>query len=148
MPPAFGPGFGRVLFLNRSGWNEKPNTAFLPLHRDSMKPLLHWKSRSYGGETGMKFQNPAVALTLLAVMSLAGCDTTDPNQRAGGGALIGAGAGALAGQAIGGNTKSTIVGAAGGALLGAVVGTATTPQSQNQNCRYQRPDGSIYIAPC
>jgi len=40
------------------------------------------------------------------------------------GAAIGAGAGALAGQAIGHNTESTLIGTALGGLTGAVVGNA------------------------
>ena len=36
--------------------------------------------------------------------------------------MLGGAGGALVGQAIGGNTKSTVIGAASGALLGAVVG--------------------------
>ena len=59
------------------------------------------------------------------------------------------GAGALAGQALGGNTKSTVVGAAGGALLGAVIGQATTPQRRGEQlCRYQDRYCRIYTAPC
>lgn len=97
----------------------------------------------------MRFRFAAVAATVLLAVSVAGCATSEQNQRAGTGALIGAGAGALAGQALGRDTKSTVIGAAGGALLGAAVGTATTPRGGNQNlCRYQRPDGSIYNAPC
>lgn len=83
----------------------------------------------------------------LLVAVLAGCAATEQEQRAGTGALIGAGAGALAGQAIGGNTRSTVVGAGAGALLGAVIGTASSPQG-TRYCRYQRNDGSIYTAPC
>jgi uncharacterized protein YcfJ len=79
--------------------------------------------------------------------ALAGCAATEQEQRAGTGALIGAGAGALAGQAIGRNTKSTVIGAGAGALLGAVVGTASTPQG-SRYCRYQRSDGTIYTARC
>ena len=93
----------------------------------------------------MSFRLTAIAVSALLAMSLAGCETSEQNQRAGTGAL-------LAGQALGHNTKSTVIGAAGGALLGAAVGTATTPSgggNGNQNlCRYQRPDGSIYNAPC
>ncbi|TKT81493.1 glycine zipper 2TM domain-containing protein [Aquamicrobium sp. LC103] len=82
-------------------------------------------------------------------MTLAGCASSEQEQRAGTGALIGAAGGALAGQALGRNTQSTLVGAAGGALLGAAVGTATTPQRRGQDmCRYQAPNGSIYTAPC
>lgn len=79
-------------------------------------------------------------------IALAGCEATQ-EQRAGTGALVGAGVGAVAGQAIGRNTRSTVVGAGTGALLGAVVGTASTPRSTGY-CRYQRPDGTIYTARC
>jgi len=87
----------------------------------------------------------AAALTALA---LAGCETSEQEQRAGTGALIGAGAGALAGQAIGRDTKSTIVGAGAGALLGAAIGTATTPRRGEEMCRYRGSDGRVYVARC
>jgi len=90
-------------------------------------------------------------LAVLVTAALAGCQSqTEGQQRATTGALLGGAGGALVGQAIGGNTKSTVIGAASGALLGAVVGSATTPQSSGgeQLCRYQRRDGSIYTAPC
>lgn len=97
----------------------------------------------------MKLRMAAVAVSALLALSLAGCASSEQNQRAGTGALIGAGAGALAGQALGRDTKSTVVGAAGGALLGAAIGTATTPRRGGEElCRYQRRDGSIYTAPC
>lgn len=89
----------------------------------------------------------AVALTT----ALAGCsETTSPQQRsAGTGALVGAAGGALVGQALGRDTKSTVAGAAGGALLGAVVGTAAAPrQGRDEMCRYRDYDGRIYVAPC
>ncbi|MER8487563.1 glycine zipper family protein [Mesorhizobium australicum] len=89
-----------------------------------------------------------VAAVLMAA-ALAGCAQTEGQQRAGTGALIGGAGGALVGQAIGGNTKSTVIGAASGALLGAVVGSATTPQRrEDQLCRYQDRYGRIYTAPC
>ncbi|HMF66068.1 MAG TPA: YMGG-like glycine zipper-containing protein [Phyllobacterium sp.] len=97
----------------------------------------------------MTIRLTAIAVSALLAISIAGCATSEQNQRAGTGALIGGGVGALAGQALGHDTKSTVVGAAGGALLGAAIGTATTPRGQNSNyCRYQRRDGSIYEAPC
>ncbi len=97
----------------------------------------------------MKFRLTALAVSALMAVSVAGCATSEQNQRGGTGALIGGGLGAIAGQALGHDTKSTVVGAAGGALLGAAIGTVTTPQGQTQNlCRYQRRDGSIYTAPC
>jgi hypothetical protein len=82
-------------------------------------------------------------------MALAGCAQTEGQLRAGTGALIGGAGGALVGQAIGCNTRSTVNGAASGALLGAVVGSATTPQRRGEEmCRYQSRDGRIYTAPC
>jgi hypothetical protein len=89
-------------------------------------------------------------LAMLMTAALAGCETqTEGQQRATTGALIGGAGGALVGQAIGGNTKSTVIGAASGALLGAVVGSATTPQRRgDQLCRYQDRYGRIYTAPC
>jgi uncharacterized protein YcfJ len=94
------------------------------------------------------FRTTAIAAALLTA-ALAGCASTEQEQRAGTGALVGAAGGALVGQALGRNTESTIVGAAGGALLGAAVGTATTPQRRGEElCRYRRYDGRIYTAPC
>ena len=93
----------------------------------------------------MKLINAASA-SILVALALAGCEATQ-EQRAGTGALIGAGTGAVAGQVIGRNTRSTVVGAGAGALLGAVVGTASTPRSTGY-CRFQRPDGTIYTARC
>ncbi|MES0023131.1 MULTISPECIES: YMGG-like glycine zipper-containing protein [unclassified Mesorhizobium] len=91
----------------------------------------------------------AIAAVLMTA-ALAGCATqTEQQQRATTGALIGGGVGALAGQALGGNTESTVVGAAGGALLGAVIGQSTTPQRRGEQlCRYQDRRGRIYTAPC
>jgi hypothetical protein len=97
----------------------------------------------------MKFRKITVTVATLGAMALAGCATSEQQQRAGTGALLGAGAGALAGQALGGNTKSTVVGAAGGALLGAAIGTATTPRRRGEEfCRYRASDGRVYEAPC
>lgn len=95
----------------------------------------------------MKRHTMIIAASLTA-LALAGCETSEQQQRAGTGALIGAGAGALAGQAIGRDTRSTIVGAGAGALLGAAVGTATTPRRGEEMCRYRGSDGRIYVARC
>ena len=51
------------------------------------------------------------------LITLTGCATKAEN-----GALIGAGTGALLGQAIGGNTGSTVIGAGVGAIAGAAIG--------------------------
>jgi hypothetical protein len=90
----------------------------------------------------------AIAAILMAA-ALAGCAQTEGQQRAGTGALIGGAGGALVGQAVGGNTESTLIGAGAGALLGAVVGSSTTPKRRGEEmCRYQDRRGRIYTAPC
>jgi len=91
-----------------------------------------------------------LTLAVLAAMALASCAQTESQQRAGTGALVGAAGGALVGQAIGGNTESTLIGAAGGALLGAVVGSSTAPKERGEEmCRYRDyKTGRIFVAPC
>jgi hypothetical protein len=88
----------------------------------------------------------AACVGILVSLLLAGCEATQ-EQRAGTGALVGAGVGAAAGQLMGGNTRSTVAGAGAGALIGAVAGTASTPPS-TEYCRFRRPDGTIYTARC
>ncbi|HUW55737.1 MAG TPA: glycine zipper domain-containing protein [Planctomycetota bacterium] len=58
-----------------------------------------------------------VVLMLSAVLVVGGCAT-----KAQTGAAAGAGVGALAGQAIGGNTSSTLIGAGAGAVGGYIIG--------------------------
>lgn len=97
----------------------------------------------------MKFNGLVAVATALVAITLAGCAQTEQQQRAGTGALIGGAGGALVGQAIGRDTKSTVIGAASGALLGAAVGTVTTPQRRGEEmCRYRAPDGSTYVDRC
>ena len=60
------------------------------------------------------------------VMGLSACDPYDPGQRAVGGGLLGAGAGAAIGGLAGGGHGAAIGALAGGGL-GAVGGAATTP---------------------
>jgi hypothetical protein len=57
------------------------------------------------------------------------------------GAVVGAGTGALLGQAIGGNTESTLIGLAAGTIIGALVGNAA--DQQNQAAR----DAAVYRKP-
>ncbi len=64
----------------------------------------------------------AAALTL----GVAACDPYSPGQRAVGGGLLGAGAGAAIGGIAGGGTGAGIGALAGGGL-GAIGGAATTP---------------------
>ena len=70
---------------------------------------------------------PAVVAAAAAItLGLAGCDPYNPGDRAVGGGLIGAGAGAAIGGIAGGGTGAGI-GALAGAGVGAVGGAATTP---------------------
>ena len=65
-----------------------------------------------------KFKRMAPALTVVAVIGVSvGCANKTQD-----GALLGAGIGALAGQAIGGNTGGTLLGAAAGAIVGGAIG--------------------------
>ncbi len=61
-----------------------------------------------------------------AITLLAGCNDAQS------GALLGAGIGALAGQAIGGNTKSTLIGTAVGAGAGYVIGNESDKASHQR----------------
>jgi hypothetical protein len=68
------------------------------------------------------------ALALGMALSITACsDPYDPGQRAVGGGLLGAGAGAAIGGLAGGGRGALVGGLAGGAI-GAVGGAATTPQ--------------------
>jgi len=68
---------------------------------------------------------------LVSVLSLTGCNKTES------GASWGAGIGALAGQAIGGDTEATLIGAGVGALLGGAIGN----DQQSHNNSYNTPNG-------
>lgn len=61
-------------------------------------------------------------------LSLAACNTTNPNNRAVGGALIGGGAGALVGGLAAGSVGGVLAGGAIGAASGAIIGHATAPR--------------------
>jgi hypothetical protein len=68
------------------------------------------------------------AAALGLALSLSACtDPYDPGQRAVGGGLLGAGAGAAIGGLAGGG-RGAAIGALSGGALGAVGGAATTPQ--------------------
>jgi outer membrane lipoprotein SlyB len=58
-----------------------------------------------------------VVAVSLGLVLVAGCENDAQT-----GALIGAGVGALAGQAIGGDTQSTVIGAGAGAAGGYIIG--------------------------
>lgn len=66
-----------------------------------------------------------LAASIVIGLSGAGCTTAE--QRAGGGAAIGAGTGALVGALATGRPGGALAGAALGGVAGAMVGAATTP---------------------
>lgn len=70
-------------------------------------------------------------------LALAGCYT--PGDRAAGGAVLGAGTGALLGAAATGRGSGALAGAAIGAASGAVIGAATTPPPPPRYGYYSRP---------
>ena len=79
----------------------------------------------------MNNKTTLIVTSLLSLTSLVGCgnSTTD-------GALLGAGIGALAGQAIGGNTEGTLIGAGAGALCGWIIGSEVEKdQMRNRRTR-------------
>ena len=86
----------------------------------------------------MKLLLTPVAVGLTALLALSACtNPNDPGQRAAGGALLGAGAGAGIGALAGGG-RGAATGALIGAGVGALGGYATTPQQPQYQ---QRPQG-------
>lgn len=73
-------------------------------------------------DRGKEMKGKTLLLFVFASFSLFSCVSTGYNTQKG--ALIGAGVGAIAGQAIGRNTEATLIGAQAGALVGAIVGNA------------------------
>jgi len=69
-----------------------------------------------------------ISLALTMAASLAGCDTPQ-GQNAAGGAVVGGATGALLGAALsGGRPGAAVLGGVTGAATGAIVGSAMTPQ--------------------
>ncbi len=82
---------------------------------------------------------PPCAVLFGLALSVGACsDPYNPNQRAVGGGLLGAGAGAAIGGLAGGGNGAIAGGLIGGAA-GAIGGAATTPQ-RPQRSYYERPD--------
>jgi outer membrane lipoprotein SlyB len=77
----------------------------------------------------------SLTITALATTSLLGCTKTEE------GASWGAGIGALAGQAIGGDTGGTLIGAGIGALVGGAVGSSQDEDARQQ-AQYRNADGT------
>ncbi len=78
---------------------------------------------------------------IAAVMALGVSACTSTQQ----GAVIGGVGGALVGQAVGGNTASTLIGAAVGTAAGALIGDAV---GRPGYCRYRNSRGRVYEARC
>jgi hypothetical protein len=79
-------------------------------------------------EVRMKQTKILAVATLGLALGLGACtDPYDPGQRAVGGGLLGAGAGAAIGGLAGGG-RGAAIGALSGGAIGAVGGAATTPQ--------------------
>ncbi len=94
------------------------------------------------------FRNLTISLALFAALGLSGCtDPYDPGQRAVGGGLLGAGAGAALGGIAGGG-RGAAIGALAGGGLGALGGAASTPQRSgySQQPAYQEPAPAYYPA--
>jgi hypothetical protein len=75
-----------------------------------------------------------------AVLSgLAACLSTDQNQNAVTGSLLGAGAGALIGALAIGRAGGVLAGAAIGVVSGAAIGAASTPPGRRREDEYGNP---------
>ena len=85
-----------------------------------------------------KYQTIMLIMSIL-IVSCAGLPPDRYNTQKG--AAIGAGAGALIGQAIGGNTESTLIGLAAGTIMGALVGNAVDQdyQAAREAAMYGKP---------
>ena len=75
---------------------------------------------------------------LIVAFTFAGISCTTSNYNTQSGAVVGAGLGAIAGQAIGRNTAGTLIGLAGGALVGAIVGNAVDQNEMNKRLEWER----------
>ena len=71
-----------------------------------------------------------LAAAFASALSLGGCNSNNPGDRAVGGALLGGAAGALIGGAATGRAGGAVVGGLVGATAGAVVGANTAPQAR------------------
>jgi len=80
-----------------------------------------------------KLQLATLLVTSTSLILMTGCASTGTSQTTDG-ALLGATGGALVGQAIGHNTRSTLTGAAVGGLAGAAIGNSEEKKSR----RYHR----------
>ena len=84
-------------------------------------------------------RNALLSLTLIAGLGVSACTNPyDPGQRAVGGGLLGAGAGAALGGIAGGG-RGAAIGALAGGALGAAGGAVTTPSAPQPYYQQQAP---------
>jgi phage tail tape-measure protein len=88
-----------------------------------------------------KLSITVMGLATAAMLSMNGCAETGAEK----GALIGAGSGALLGQAIGRDTKSTVIGAALGGIAGAAIGDYQDKKHPNRQYYRDQYGRTYYI---
>ncbi len=81
----------------------------------------------------------ALAGVSVALLALAGCNTSSSTDRTLIGGGLGAATGAAIGAATGGSVGDALAGAAIGGVAGGVVGNATTPKNCTAYDQYGRP---------
>lgn len=84
-----------------------------------------------------------IAAVSALTLGLAACQSVDSNVAVP--AAVGGLGGAAIGQAVGGNTQSTLIGAGIGAAAGALVGAASNRPGE---CVYRDGRGNRYVAAC
>jgi len=99
-----------------------------------------WSGNSLTRRTHILNARIVMILFVLSMTLSACCGTAYNTQK---GAIIGAGIGALAGQAIGHDTESTLIGTAAGTLLGAITGNAVDQRMAGYRT-YQIQGGRAY----
>ena len=87
------------------------------------------------GKRKMNNRNSLIVTSVLTLASLAGCGSLSDGTNA---ALFGAGIGALAGQAIGGDTEATLIGTGVGAAAGGIIGNEMEHQARRERSSWQR----------
>lgn len=80
-----------------------------------------------------------LVITLFLIVSLA--NSASANDRGVNGLIIGGGAGAIMGQAVGRNVESTIIGATVGGIIGAAIGSNSSHRYQERIIIHDSPRG-------
>lgn len=92
--------------------------------------------------TSRKTQKVSLLIVGVFLLATGGCESDAQT-----GALLGAGIGALAGQAIGGDTEGTLIGAAVGGGIGYVVGNEGDKKKAKEQRQYDPPPPRVESAP-